>query len=216
MCYKRGGRRRNAALLRAEVCRHLELYCQPMPKNMQGASLFWVHACCLVSADRSVNLEEILRPPQGMSCYTAQHYDTVSSSGLAGGQVAEALASRGAVRASVSLLAALAQDALLEGWLSVAAGLLYRLLEISRPLVAVRFCHALAQPCTAPVSAIIYICGYRKLQGALPQSRLREQSLRSLSRQRHGIVLACTSLTLYNALGTSPHRTKPMLWCSAG
>ena len=48
--------------------------------------------------------------------------------------MAEALASRGAVRASVSLLAALAQDALLEGWLSLAAGLLFRLLEISRPL----------------------------------------------------------------------------------
>ena len=53
---------------------------------------------------------------------------------LAHAQVAEALASRGAVRASVSLLAALAQDALLEGWLSLAAGLLFRLLEISRPL----------------------------------------------------------------------------------
>ena len=38
------------------------------------------------------------------------------------------------MRASVSLLAALAQDALLEGWLSLAAGLLFRLLEISRPL----------------------------------------------------------------------------------
>lgn len=53
-------------------------------------------------------------------------------------QVAEALASRGAVRASVSLLAALAQDALTEGWLSLAAGLLFRLLDISRPLAAVR------------------------------------------------------------------------------
>ena len=53
-------------------------------------------------------------------------------------QVAEALAGRGAVRASVSLLAALAQDALLEGWLSLAAGLLYRLLEVSAPLETVR------------------------------------------------------------------------------
>ena len=52
-------------------------------------------------------------------------------------QVAEALAGRGAVRASVSLLAALAQDALVEGWLSLAAGLLYRLLEVSASLETV-------------------------------------------------------------------------------
>ena len=64
--------------------------------------------------------------------------ECLSRASLADGQVAEALASRGAVRASVSLLAALAQDALLEGWLSLAAGLLFRLLEVSRPLVAVR------------------------------------------------------------------------------
>ena len=80
--------------------------------------------------------------------------DDFLSAGLADEQVAEALASRGAVRASVSLLAALAQDALLEGWLSAAAGLLYRLLEISRPLVAVRFCHAADRGCAAPVSAL--------------------------------------------------------------
>ena len=69
-----------------------------------------------------------------------------TSIGLARVQVAEALAGRGAVRASVSLLAALAQDALLEGWLSLAAGLLFRLLEISRPLVAVRLRRAVIPP----------------------------------------------------------------------
>ena len=67
-------------------------------------------------------------------------------------QVAEALADRGAVRASVSLLAALAQDALAEGWLSLAAGLLYHLLEVSAPLATVltlqtlRFCYCAEKP----------------------------------------------------------------------
>lgn len=52
-------------------------------------------------------------------------------------QVADALAHRGAVRASASLMAALAQDALTEGWLPLAAALLYRLLEVSAPLATV-------------------------------------------------------------------------------
>jgi hypothetical protein len=70
MCYRRGGRRRNAALLRVEV--------------------------------------------------------------------ADALARRGAAREAVSLLAAIAQEVLLEGWLTVAAGVLSRLLDCSQPLNAVR------------------------------------------------------------------------------
>lgn len=69
MCYKRGGRRRNAALLRVEV--------------------------------------------------------------------AEALARRGSVREAVSLLAAIAQEVLLEGWLTLAADVLSQLLECSKPLHAV-------------------------------------------------------------------------------
>ena len=75
MCYKRGGRWRNAALLRAEV--------------------------------------------------------------------ADALASRGSVREAVSLLGALAQEVLAEGWLHLAAALLQRLLHCSRPLTAVRCCPCL-------------------------------------------------------------------------
>ncbi len=70
MCYRRGGRRRNAALLR-----------------MEGA---------------------------------------------------EALAAAGATREAVSLMAALVQEVLLEGWLSVGVALLLRLLECSQPLAAVR------------------------------------------------------------------------------
>ena len=53
-------------------------------------------------------------------------------------QVAEALAVAGATREAVSLLAALAQEVLHEGWLSVAAALLVRLLQCSHPLTAVR------------------------------------------------------------------------------
>lgn len=60
------------------------------------------------------------------------------------------------MRASVSLLAALAQDALLEGWLSLAAGLLFRLLEISRPLVAVRLCCTASSPaCVLTIDCIV-------------------------------------------------------------
>ena len=79
-------------------------------------------------------------------------------------QVAEALASRGAVRASVSLLAALAQDALLEGWLSLAAGLLFRLLEVSRPLAAVRLHPTVPLPCTASALAKNLVLWYRQVQ----------------------------------------------------
>ena len=68
-------------------------------------------------------------------------------------QVAEALAGRGAVRASVSLLAALAQDALVEGWLSLAAGLLYRLLEVSAPLEMVWT--PLSFPCCCPAGGCL-------------------------------------------------------------
>ena len=53
-------------------------------------------------------------------------------------QVAEALAAAGVTREAVSLLAALAQEVLHEGWLSVAAALLVRLLQCSHPLAAVR------------------------------------------------------------------------------
>lgn len=53
-------------------------------------------------------------------------------------EVAEALAAAGATREAVSLLAALAQEVLHEGWLSMAAALLVRLLQCSRPLTAVR------------------------------------------------------------------------------
>ena len=70
-------------------------------------------------------------------------------------QVAEALAGRGAVRASVSLLAALAQDALVEGWLSLAAGLLYRLLEVSASLETV--CASLTFHCCCPVGGCMAI-----------------------------------------------------------
>ena len=106
------------------------------------------------------------------------------------------------MRASVSLLAALAQDALLEGWLSVAAGLLYRLLEISRPLVAVRVCHAFYDVCSACLSAIPHVYETGQVQGTLPELGRGKPMLRSLNSQRQGIALACTSLALQD-----PHKT---------
>lgn len=78
MCYKRGGRRRNAALLRAEV--------------------------------------------------------------------ADALAEAGAARDAVSLLSSLAQEVLLEGWLSLASVLLQRLLACCAPLPPVRMLWASLVP----------------------------------------------------------------------
>ena len=53
-------------------------------------------------------------------------------------EVAEALAAGGATREAVSLMAALAQEVLHEGWISVGAALLLRLLDCSQPLAAVR------------------------------------------------------------------------------
>lgn len=52
-------------------------------------------------------------------------------------EVAEALAAAGATREAVALMAALVQEVLHEGWLSVAAALLLRLLDCSQPLAAV-------------------------------------------------------------------------------
>ena len=131
MCYKRGGRRRNAALLRLEV--RLDV---------------WVHTLSgpgMVLPNVSISLLYKQSTCQHqLACYlsrvfTCRFQESVTiAAQLFVRQVAEALAGRGAVRASVSLLAALAQDALTEGWLSLAAGLLYRLLEVSAPLETVR------------------------------------------------------------------------------
>ena len=53
-------------------------------------------------------------------------------------EVAEALSAAGLTREAVSLLSSLVQEVLHEGWLSIAAALLARLLDCSHPLTAVR------------------------------------------------------------------------------
>ncbi len=130
MCYKRGGRRRNAALLRLEVRSNVwvdTLSCPVLSIPDVSISLIYKQSICQHWS--ACGFSHALMNEFWKSVSVAVH--------LCVPQVAEALAGRGAVLASVSLLAALAQDALVEGWLSLAAGLLYRLLEVSAPLETV-------------------------------------------------------------------------------